>query len=114
MAAAAQLGIPTPSGLTYVVTRAGNGRSPRPGEMVFGHYTVLLPDGTKIESSLDRGEPFGFPQGEGAVIKGMDGAVARLSLGDQAVLIIQVCKRGLELDAESVTHSCSDRFQGAV
>ena len=83
-----QLGITTASGLTYFVTHEGGGRRPQPGEMAFLHYTVLLTDGTKIESSLDQGEPFDFLLGGGGVIKGMDEAVANLGLGDEAVLIV--------------------------
>jgi FKBP-type peptidyl-prolyl cis-trans isomerase len=83
-----QMGITTASGLTYVVTHEGHGRRPQSGEMVFVHYTVLLNDGTKIESSLDGGEPFDFLLGGGGVIKGMDEAVANLGLGDEAVLIV--------------------------
>jgi peptidylprolyl isomerase len=86
--APAQLGVTTASGLTYVVTHNAGGRRPQPGEMAFLHYTVLLTDGTKIESSLDQGEPFDFLLGGGGVIKGMDEAVANLGLGDEAVLIV--------------------------
>jgi tetratricopeptide (TPR) repeat protein len=56
--------------------------------MAFVHYTLLLTDGTKIESSLDEGVPFDFLLGGGGVIKGMDEAIAKLGLGDEAVLII--------------------------
>lgn len=80
--------VTTASGLTYVVTRRGEGRQPLAGETVLVHYTGALSNGVKFDSSRDRGEPFAFKLGEGRVIKGWDEGVARLRVGDQAVLII--------------------------
>ena len=80
--------VTTPTGLTYLITRRGTGRQPKAGEMVFVHYTGTLTDGTKFDSSRDRGEPISFPLGQGRVIKGWDEALAQLHVGDQAVLII--------------------------
>src|SRR5215204_7682843 len=67
-----QLGVTTASGLTYVITSRGKGRHPKTGETVLVHYTGTLIDGTKFDSSQDRGEPIAFPLGKGAVIKGWD------------------------------------------
>ncbi|HEY0376636.1 MAG TPA: FKBP-type peptidyl-prolyl cis-trans isomerase [Pyrinomonadaceae bacterium] len=78
----------TPSGLTYVVTRQGTGQQLKAGDVVSVHYTGLLTNGTKFDSSLDRGEPIAFPLGAGRVIKGWDEGVALLRVGDQATLII--------------------------
>jgi FKBP-type peptidyl-prolyl cis-trans isomerase len=78
----------TPSGLTYVVTRRGTGQQLKAGDVVSVHYTGLLTNGTKFDSSLDRGEPISFPLGAGRVIKGWDEGVALLRVGDQATLII--------------------------
>ncbi|MBA3242592.1 MAG: FKBP-type peptidyl-prolyl cis-trans isomerase [Acidobacteria bacterium] len=78
----------TPSGLSYVLTRRGQGRQPVAGETVLVHYTGTLSNGVKFDSSRDRGEPFAFKLGEGRVIKGWDEGVARLRVGDEAVLII--------------------------
>ena len=80
--------VTTPSGLTYVVTRRGEGRQPQKGETVLVHYTGTLSNGVKFDSSRDRGEPIAFKLGEGRVIKGWDEGVARLRVGDQAVLVI--------------------------
>ncbi len=52
------------------------------------HYTGLLTNGTKFDSSLDKGEPIAFPLGVGRVIKGWDEAIVRLRVGDQATLVI--------------------------
>ena len=78
----------TPSGLTYVITRRGTGQQLKAGDVVAVHYTGLLTNGTKFDSSLDRGEPIAFPLGAGRVIKGWDEGVALLRVGDQATLII--------------------------
>ncbi len=78
----------TPSGLTYIVTRQGAGQQLKAGDLVQVHYTGLLTNGTKFDSSLDRGEPIAFPLGAGRVIKGWDEGIALLRVGDQATLII--------------------------
>ena len=78
----------TASGLTYVITRHGTGQQLKAGDLVQVHYTGLLTNGTKFDSSLDRGEPIAFPLGAGRVIKGWDEGVALLRVGDQATLII--------------------------
>ncbi|HEY4081596.1 MAG TPA: FKBP-type peptidyl-prolyl cis-trans isomerase [Burkholderiaceae bacterium] len=88
VAAPAQLGITTASGLTYMVTHAANGRHAQAGEVMFSHYTVLLADGKKIESSIDHGDPFGFTVGAGQVIKGMEEVMSKLGVGDEAVAIM--------------------------
>lgn len=80
--------IKTASGLIYIVTRKGTGRRPKKGETVIVHYTGTLTDGTKFDSSRDRGQPFSFPLGAGRVIKGWDEGIARMRVGEQAILII--------------------------
>ena len=80
--------IKTASGLIYIVTRKGTGRRPKKGETVIVHYTGTLTDGTKFDSSRDRGQPFSFPLGAGRVIKGWDEGIARMRIGEQAILII--------------------------
>lgn len=78
----------TPSGLIYVITRHGEGPQPKVGDKVTVHYTGVLTNGIKFDSSLDRGQPFGFELGAGRVIKGWDEGIAKLHVGDQATLII--------------------------
>ena len=80
--------VKTVSGLTYLVTQKGTGRLPKAGETVLVHYTGLLTDGTKFDSSRDRGEPIDFPLGQGRVIKGWDEGIAKMRIGDQAILVI--------------------------
>lgn len=71
-----------------MVTRHGTGEQLKAGETVMVHYTGLLTDGTKFDSSRDRNEPIAFPLGAGKVIKGWDEAIVRLRIGDQATLVI--------------------------
>lgn len=78
----------TASGLTYLVTRHGTGAQLKVGDAVMVHYTGLLTNGTKFDSSLDKGEPIAFQLGAGRVIKGWDEGIVRLRVGDQATLII--------------------------
>jgi peptidylprolyl isomerase len=77
-----------PSGLSYIITRLGEGRQPLPGEKVIVNYTGLLSSGVKFDSSLDRGQPFVFDLGKGQVIKGWDEGIGKLRVGDQATFII--------------------------
>lgn len=78
----------TPSGLTFIVTEKGGGKQAVTGETVVVHYTGVLTDGTKFDSSRDRNETFEFQLGAGKVIKGWDEGIARLKVGDKAILII--------------------------
>ncbi len=76
------------SGLQYIVVREGDGPPAQTGQTVQVHYTGWLTDGTKFDSSRDRGEPFSFQLGRGAVIRGWDEGVASMQVGEQRRLII--------------------------
>jgi peptidylprolyl isomerase len=80
--------VTTPSGLTYLITKKGTGRQPKQGETVVLHYTGMLTNGVKFDSSRDRDEPFAFKLGVGQVIKGWDEGVSKLRIGDHAILVI--------------------------
>ena len=67
---------------------SGAGASPKRGDTVTVHYTGWLTDGTKFDSSVDRGEPFSFELGTGQVIQGWDRGVAGMRVGDKARLTI--------------------------
>merc|ERR1712212_62608 len=56
------------------------------GQTVQVHYTGTLTNGTKFDSSRDRGKPFEFQLGEGKEIKGWDEGVAQMSKGQLAKL----------------------------
>lgn len=79
---------PTESGLYILVQKEGDGDKPKKGDKVKVHYTGTLLDGTRFDSSLDRGQPFEFPIGQGRVIKGWDEGIATLNVGSKATLII--------------------------
>ena len=78
----------TESGLRMIEHIVGNGDSPNSGQTVFVHYTGLLADGTKFDSSHDRGQPFRFNIGQGKVIKGWDEAILDMNIGSKRTLII--------------------------
>jgi peptidylprolyl isomerase len=78
----------TPSGLKYKDMVEGTGASPTAGQTVTVHYTGTLTDGSKFDSSRDRGQPFSFPIGAGRVIKGWDEGVATMKMGGRRELVI--------------------------
>jgi peptidylprolyl isomerase len=61
---------------------------PVKGQNVTVHYVGTLVDGTKFDSSVDRGQPFSFRIGEGMVIKGWDQGVMSMRVGGKRKLII--------------------------
>jgi len=81
--------VTTPSGLKVELLKAGTpDTKPKPGEKVRVHYTGWLTDGTKFDSSVDRGEPFEFTLGRGMVIKGWDEGIALMDEGSKVRLTI--------------------------
>lgn len=66
----------------------GTGPEAKAGDNVSVHYTGTLTDGTKFDSSVDRGQPFSFPLGKGRVIRGWDVGVAGMKVGGKRKLII--------------------------
>lgn len=76
-------------GYMYILeTQKGSGQKPMKGQTIVAHYTGTLTDGTKFDSSLDRGTPLEFQVGTGQVIKGWDDGFMNLSAGSRAKLII--------------------------
>ena len=80
--------ITTPSGLTYLITKKGTGPQLKAGDTVVLNYTGTLTDGMKFDSSHDRQQPLEFKLGADQVIKGYDEGVAKLHVGDHAILVI--------------------------
>ncbi len=80
--------VTTPSGLKYEDTKVGSGAEAKAGQTVAVHYTGWLTNGTKFDSSKDRGQPFTFPLGGGRVIKGWDEGVQGMKIGGVRKLTI--------------------------
>ena len=66
----------------------GEGQVAETGDVVSVHYTGTLLDGTKFDSSKDRGTPFSFDLGAGMVIEGWDVGVAGMKEGGTRILTI--------------------------
>ncbi|MDD5168067.1 MAG: peptidylprolyl isomerase [Syntrophales bacterium] len=81
--------ITLPSGLMYVVLAYGTGeKTPSRGTTVRVNYTGRLLNGTKFDSTAERGGPLQFPVGVGRVIKGWDEAFLSMKKGEKRILII--------------------------
>ncbi len=80
--------IMTGSGLNYQDIVVGDGEEAVAGKTAVVHYTGWLEDGTKFDSSVDRGTPFEFPLGAGRVIKGWDEGVVGMQVGGKRILLI--------------------------
>jgi len=78
--------VTTPSGLKYVDLTVGEGATPEPTDTVTVHYTGWLVDGTKFDSSRDRGSPATFPLN--GVIKGWTEGVGSMKVGGKRKLVI--------------------------
>jgi FKBP-type peptidyl-prolyl cis-trans isomerase/cyclophilin family peptidyl-prolyl cis-trans isomerase len=77
----------TPSGLMYVVLKEGDGPQPKSTDTVSVHYTGWLLDGTRFDSSLDRGTPFTFSL-TGGVIRGWLEGVPLMKVGSRYKFVI--------------------------
>ncbi|MDP6495669.1 MAG: FKBP-type peptidyl-prolyl cis-trans isomerase [Dehalococcoidia bacterium] len=80
--------VTTPSGLQYKDMDVGSEEEARQGVIAVVHYTGWLLDGTKFDSSLDRGVPFEFVIGKGQVIRGWDEGVGSMNVGGKRELVI--------------------------
>src|SRR5207249_3560266 len=80
--------VKTASGLIYLITQKGTGAQAKAGDTVSVHYTGTLTSGVKFDSSRDRGQPFSFALGKDRVIQGWHEGIAKLHVGDQAILVI--------------------------
>lgn len=82
-------------GLSMRVLEESSGAAAEPGQTAVVHYTGWLHDpsapdnrGQKFDSSVDRGRPFEFPLGAGAVIRGWDEGVRGMQIGEVRELTI--------------------------
>jgi peptidylprolyl isomerase len=86
--AAAAYQVTTQSGLQYTDVVVGTGPAADIGSKVTVHYTGTLEDGTKFDSSRDRGKPFSFTLGLGDVIEGWEEGVLGMKAGGRRLLHI--------------------------
>lgn len=68
--------------------KLGGGDEVKAGDKVSVHYTGWLTDGTKFDSSLDRGQPFSFTVGAGQVIAGWEQGLLGMKAGGKRKLVI--------------------------
>lgn len=68
--------------------KVGEGREVTSGDTVVMHYSGTLEDGTKFDSSYDRGTPFETRIGVGQVIEGWDMGVPGIKIGGKRKLVI--------------------------
>ena len=75
--------VTTQSGLQYKIIQEGQGATPTDEDKVKVHYTGTLLDGTKFDSSVDRGQPLEFPVT--AVISGWTEMLKLMKVGEKVV-----------------------------
>ena len=84
-----QLGIESSSiSLNFVDIKVGTGELVAPHKFLSIHYTGYLVDGTKFDSSVDRGEPIDIAYGAHQVILGWDTGFGGMRVGGKRRLFI--------------------------
>jgi len=78
-------------GLNITIVAETDGQAAEAGDTLSVHYVGVLEDGTKFDSSVDRGQPFQFVLGAGQVIEGWDLGLLGMKIGEV---------RRLEIDPE--------------
>lgn len=79
--------VKTESGLQYEDIKVGTGKEAKDGAVVSVHYTGMLTDGTKFDSSVDRGEPYELSL-PGQVIAGWNEGIPGMKVGGKRKLVI--------------------------
>ncbi len=77
-----------PNGLQIIDEIVGTGAEATEGDPITVNYIGTLSNGTKFDSSYDRGEPFSFILGLGQVIRGWDEGVLGMKVGGKRKLVI--------------------------
>jgi len=70
------------------ILQQGTGEPVKNGDKVTVNYVGTLEDGTKFDSSIDRGQPFTFTPGEGSVIQGWELGVVGMKVGEKRKLTV--------------------------
>jgi peptidylprolyl isomerase len=80
--------ITMPSGIKYEDIKVGTGAEAEAGKTIHVHYTCYMLDGTVADSSLKRGQPYGFKLGTASVIKGWDLGLVGMKEGGKRKLLV--------------------------
>ena len=75
-------------GVQIEILKEGTGAIAKKGDTVSVHYVGVLENGTKFDSSVDRGTPFEFSLGAGRVIPGWDIGVEGMKVGEVRKLTV--------------------------
>lgn len=78
----------TIAGLEIYDIQVGTGAEAKAGQNIQAHYVGTLLDGTKFDSSVDRGQPFEFTLGVGQVIQGWDKGIEGMKVGGVRKLVL--------------------------
>ncbi len=78
----------TKSGLYYQQTEKGSGAKVKTGDKVLVHYTLYLLDGSKVDSSHDRGEPLEFIVDKSSMIQGWHEGIKLMNVGEKGKLLV--------------------------
>lgn len=70
------------------IIKEGSGPAAKNGDKLTVNYVGTLKDGTKFDSSIDRGTPFTFTLGAGQVIKGWDEGLLGMKTGEERKLTV--------------------------
>jgi len=79
---------PSQSGLYYIETIEGKGKSPKKGDKISIHYTGMLLNGDVFDTSVKRGIPLEFTFGHDEYISGIEEGISLMQVGGKARLII--------------------------
>jgi len=71
-----------------ILVEGSGGQVSKAGDVLTVHYTGTLLDGTKFDSSVDRGQPFTFTVGVGQVIQGWEEGMLGMKIGEKKKLEI--------------------------
>lgn len=74
--------------LQIEIIKEGSGPKSKTGDTLSVHYTGTLQNGTKFDSSLDRGTPFEFTLGQNRVIQGWERGMLGMQVGEKRKLAI--------------------------
>ncbi len=81
--------VATESGLSYVITKAGDGPIAKSGQEISVHFVGRIAEsGEEFYNSFKENGPLGFSLGRGAVIKGCDEGITGMAVGEERTLFI--------------------------